>query len=60
MDVVVAAGDFASVHRGLEELIAVLVVIETRPSSFLATLRPTRPCVPPAPARHGSGDPLLR
>jgi uncharacterized protein len=29
VDVVVAAGDFASVHRGLEELIDVLVVIET-------------------------------
>jgi Icc-related predicted phosphoesterase len=29
MDVVVAAGDFASVHRGLEKLIDVLVVIET-------------------------------
>jgi Icc-related predicted phosphoesterase len=28
-DVVVAAGDFASVHRGLEELIDMLVVIET-------------------------------
>lgn len=29
VDVVVAAGDFASVHRGLEELIDMLVVIET-------------------------------
>jgi uncharacterized protein len=29
VDVLVAAGDFASVHRGLEELIDVLVVIET-------------------------------
>jgi uncharacterized protein len=29
VDVVVAASDFASVHRGLEELIDVLVVIET-------------------------------
>ena len=28
-DVVVAAGDFASVHRGLEEVIDMLVVIET-------------------------------
>jgi uncharacterized protein len=28
-DVVIAAGDFASVHRGLEELIDMLVVIET-------------------------------
>ena len=28
-DVVVAAGDFASVHRGLDELIDMLVVIET-------------------------------
>jgi Icc-related predicted phosphoesterase len=28
-DAVVAAGDFASVHRGLEELIDMLVVIET-------------------------------
>src|SRR5947209_2053348 len=28
-DVVVAAGDFASMHRGLEELIDMLVVIET-------------------------------
>jgi uncharacterized protein len=28
-DVVVAAGDFASVHRGLEQLIDMLVVIET-------------------------------
>jgi Icc-related predicted phosphoesterase len=28
-DVVVGAGDFASVHRGLEELIDMLVVIET-------------------------------
>jgi Icc-related predicted phosphoesterase len=29
VDVVVAAGDFASVHRGLEELIDMLAVIET-------------------------------
>jgi Icc-related predicted phosphoesterase len=29
VDVVVGAGDFASVHRGLEELIDMLVVIET-------------------------------
>jgi Icc-related predicted phosphoesterase len=29
VDVLVAAGDFASVHRGLEELIDMLVVIET-------------------------------
>ena len=29
VDVVLAAGDFASVHRGLDELIDVLVVIET-------------------------------
>jgi Icc-related predicted phosphoesterase len=29
VDVVVAAGDFASVHRGLEELIDMLVAIET-------------------------------
>jgi uncharacterized protein len=29
VDVVVAAGDFASVHRGLEEVIDMLVVIET-------------------------------
>jgi uncharacterized protein len=29
VDVVLAAGDFASVHRGLEELIDILVVIET-------------------------------
>src|SRR5947208_14873556 len=29
VDVVVAAGDFASIHRGLEELIDMLVVIET-------------------------------
>jgi len=29
VDVVIAAGDFASVHRGLEELIDMLVVIET-------------------------------
>jgi uncharacterized protein len=29
VDVVVAAGDFASVHRGLEELIDVLAAIET-------------------------------
>jgi uncharacterized protein len=29
VDAVVAAGDFASVHRGLEELIDMLVVIET-------------------------------
>jgi uncharacterized protein len=29
VDVVLAAGDFASVHRGLEELIDMLVVIET-------------------------------
>jgi Icc-related predicted phosphoesterase len=29
VDVVVAAGDFASVHRGLEELIDILAVIET-------------------------------
>jgi uncharacterized protein len=29
VDVVVAAGDFASVHRGLEETIDMLVVIET-------------------------------
>jgi Icc-related predicted phosphoesterase len=28
-DVVIAAGDFASMHRGLEELIDMLVVIET-------------------------------
>jgi uncharacterized protein len=28
-DVVVAAGDFASIHRGLDELIDMLVVIET-------------------------------
>src|SRR5436190_21155149 len=28
-DVVIAAGDFASVHRGLEEVIDMLVVIET-------------------------------
>jgi Icc-related predicted phosphoesterase len=28
-DVVIAAGDFASVHRGLEELIDMLVIIET-------------------------------
>src|SRR5919197_5432108 len=28
-DVVVAAGDFASVHRGLDELIGVLAAIET-------------------------------
>jgi uncharacterized protein len=28
-DVVIAAGDFASIHRGLEELIDMLVVIET-------------------------------
>lgn len=28
-DVVIAAGDFASVHRGLEELVDMLVVIET-------------------------------
>jgi uncharacterized protein len=28
-DVVVAAGDFASIHRGLEQLIDMLVVIET-------------------------------
>jgi uncharacterized protein len=29
VDVLVAAGDFASVHRGLEELIDMLVVVET-------------------------------
>ena len=29
VDVVIAAGDFASMHRGLEELIDMLVVIET-------------------------------
>jgi uncharacterized protein len=29
VDVVIAAGDFASVHRGLEELIDMLVAIET-------------------------------
>jgi hypothetical protein len=29
VDVVVAAGDFASVHRGLDEVIDMLVVIET-------------------------------
>ena len=29
VDVVIGAGDFASVHRGLEELIDMLVVIET-------------------------------
>jgi uncharacterized protein len=29
VDVVIAAGDFASVHRGLEELIDMLVVVET-------------------------------
>jgi len=29
VDVVVAAGDFASVHRGLEDMIAVLAAIET-------------------------------
>jgi uncharacterized protein len=28
-DVVVAAGDFASIHRGLEELIDMLVIVET-------------------------------
>ena len=29
VDVVLAAGDFASVHRGLDELIGVLAAIET-------------------------------
>jgi uncharacterized protein len=29
VDVLIAAGDFASVHRGLEELIDMLVVVET-------------------------------
>jgi uncharacterized protein len=29
VDVVIAAGDFASIHRGLDELIDMLVVIET-------------------------------
>ena len=29
VDVVVAAGDFASVHRGLEEFIDILAVVKT-------------------------------
>lgn len=42
VDVVVAAGDFASMHVGLEKLIDMLVVIETRPCSSPATTRRTR------------------
>ena len=45
-DLVVAAGDFASIHEGLEEIDA-LKAIETTTVWCPATTRPRRPCARP-------------
>jgi hypothetical protein len=47
---VVAAGDYASIHRGLEELIDMLVVIEPPTVVVPGNNETEEVCVPRAPA----------